>query len=149
MRQSKQNRQQAIKTLITTEQIQRQEDLVNRLNDLGWEVTQATVSRDITELQLIKMPLPDGGFAYAMMTETDYLGQLGRILKEATTQISTQMNMVMIRVAPGTGPALKTAIEEAELPEIFGLIGDDAGVLVILREDIVAQAFANQLLAKV
>lgn len=68
MRRSKQERQQAIKTLISNEQIQRQEDLVRKLNEAGWEVTQATISRDITEMQLVKVPLPTGGFAYAVMS---------------------------------------------------------------------------------
>ena len=131
MRRSKQERQQAIKTLISNEQIQRQEDLVRKLNEAGWEVTQATISRDITEMQLVKVPLPTGGFAYAVMSGADYFGQLGRILQETTTDVATQGNMIMIKVAPGTGPALKTALEEANLPEVFGLIGDDAGVLVI------------------
>lgn len=54
MRRSKQERQQAIKSLINNEQIQRQEDLVQKLNEAGWEVTQATISRDITEMQLVK-----------------------------------------------------------------------------------------------
>lgn len=148
MRRSKQERQQAIKSLINNEQIQRQEDLVQKLNEAGWEVTQATISRDITEMQLVKVPLSTGGFAYAMMSGSDYLGQLGRILKESTTEIKTQANMVMIRVAPGTGPALKTALEEADLTDVFGLIGDDAGVLVILNEGVWAQQFATDLMAK-
>lgn len=145
MRRSKQERQQAIKTLISNEQIQRQEDLVRKLNEAGWEVTQATISRDITEMQLVKVPLPTGGFAYAVMSGADYFGQLGRILQETTTDVATQGNMIMIKVAPGTGPALKTALEEANLPEVFGLIGDDAGVLVILREGELAKDFANKL----
>ena len=148
MRRSKQERQQAIKTLISNEQIQRQEDLVRKLNEAGWEVTQATISRDITEMQLVKVPLPTGGFAYAVMSGADYFGQLGRILQETTTDVATQGNMIMIKVAPGTGPALKTALEEANLPEGFGLIGDDAGVLVILREGELAKDFANNLTAQ-
>ncbi|MED4273647.1 arginine repressor [Weissella confusa] len=148
MRRSKQERQQAIKTLISNEQIQRQEDLVRKLNEAGWEVTQATISRDITEMQLVKVPLPTGGFAYAVMSGADYFGQLGRILQETTTDVATQGNMIMIKVAPGTGPALKTALEEANLPEVFGLIGDDAGVLVILREGELAKDFANNLTAQ-
>lgn len=148
MRRSKQERQQAIKTLISNEQIQRQEDLVRKLNEAGWEVTQATISRDITEMQLVKVPLPTGGFAYAVMSGADYFGQLGRILQETTTDVATQGNMIMIKVAPGTGPALKTALEEANLPEVFGLIGDDAGVLVILREGELSKDFANKLTAQ-
>lgn len=147
MRRSKQARQQAMRTLVVTENIQRQEDLVRLLNEQGWEVTQATVSRDIAELQLVKVPNPAGGFSYAIMSDTDYLNQLGKILRENTTTVTTQANMVMIKVTPGTGPALKMALEEADLAEVFGLVGDDAGVLVILREDVHADEFTKRLMA--
>ncbi|GAK31426.1 arginine catabolic regulator [Weissella oryzae SG25] len=146
MRRSKQARQQAIRTLVLTERIQKQEDLVKHLNAQGWEVTQATVSRDIAELQLVKVPDQNGGFIYAVMTDTDYLNQLGLILRETTTKVITQQNMVMIKVTPGTGPALKMALEEANLGDVFGLIGDDAGVLVILKENIDAEEFTKMLM---
>lgn len=146
MRRSKQARQQAIRTLVLTERIQRQEDLVKHLNMQGWEVTQATVSRDIAELQLVKIPNQEGGFTYAVMSDTDYLNQLSLILREDTTTVTTQQNMVMIKVTPGTGPALKMALEEANLNDVFGLIGDDAGVLVILKEKVDAQDFTKMLM---
>lgn len=145
MRRSKQARQQAIRTLVTTQHIQRQDDLVRLLNAEGWNVTQATVSRDISELQLVKVPLAEGGFTYAIIENEGDVDQLSRILEESTTEVVSQENMVMIKVTPGSGPALKMALEEANFLEIFGLIGDDAGVLIILRTEYDGDEFAQML----
>lgn len=145
MARNKQQRQQAIKQLITTNKIQKQEELVDLLNEQGWEVTQATVSRDIASMQLVKVPLETGGFAYAMMNGTDYLAQLGQILHEDTSSMAYQANMIMVRVAPGTGPALKNALEACEFTEVFGVIGDDAGALIVLKTAINAANFVKKL----
>jgi transcriptional regulator of arginine metabolism len=149
MSRNKSERQQTIRSLVTSQQIHRQDDLVRLLNEAGWEVTQATVSRDIAEMQLVKIPLAEGGFAYSVMSGDDYLSQLGRLMTEETTYFAEQDNMVMIRVAAGSGPALKLALDEANLPEVFGLVGDDAGVLVILKTGFNGADFVEKLTSQV
>lgn len=144
MRKTKKERQLAIRELITQKNIQRQEDLVTELNRIGWEVTQATISRDITEMQLVKVPLETGGFAYAVVAQTDALVRIKKIIQEPTTTIRTQDNFVMITVLPGTGPALKLALEEADFDELFGMLGDDSDVLIILKKNIQATEFVTQ-----
>ncbi|ATF40798.1 arginine catabolic regulator [Weissella paramesenteroides] len=144
MRKTKKERQLAIRELITQKNIQRQEDLVIELNRVGWEVTQATISRDITEMQLVKVPLEAGGFAYAVVAQTDALVRIKKIIQEPTTTIRTQDNFVMITVLPGTGPALKLALEEADFDELFGMLGDDSDVLIILKKNIQATEFVTQ-----
>lgn len=144
MRKTKKERQLAIRELITKKNIQRQEDLVIELNRVGWEVTQATISRDITEMQLVKVPLEAGGFAYAVVAQTDALVRIKKIIQEPTTTIRTQDNFVMITVLPGTGPALKLALEEADFDELFGMLGDDSDVLIILKKNIQATEFVTQ-----
>ena len=62
----KAERQEKIREIITAESIERQEDLVKRLNELGLRVTQATISRDIKEMQLVKIPAEDGGYRYGL-----------------------------------------------------------------------------------
>ena len=94
MRKTKKERQLAIRELIAQKNIQRQEDLVAELNRVGWEVTQATISRDISEMQLVKVPLETGGFAYAIVAQTDALVRIKRIIQEPTTTIRTQDNFV-------------------------------------------------------
>ena len=144
MRKTKKERQLAIRELIAQKNIQRQEDLVAELNRVGWEVTQATISRDISEMQLVKVPLETGGFAYAIVAQTDALVRIKRIIQEPTTTIRTQDNFVMITVLPGTGPALKSALEEADLDELFGMLGDYSDVLIILNRDVQASKFVTQ-----
>lgn len=144
MRKTKKERQLAIRELITQKNIQRQEDLVTELNRIGWEVTQATISRDITEMQLVKVPLETGGFAYAVVAQTDALVRIKKIIQEPTTTIRTQDNFVMITVLPGTGPALKLALEEADFDELFGMLGDDSDVLIILKKNLQATEFVTQ-----
>lgn len=144
MRKTKKERQLAIRELIAQKNIQRQEDLVAELNRIGWEVTQATISRDISEMQLVKVPLETGGFAYAIVAQTDALVRIKRIIQEPTTTIRTQDNFVMITVLPGTGPALKSALEEADFDELFGMLGDDSDVLIILNRDVQASKFVTQ-----
>lgn len=144
MRKTKKERQLAIRELITQKNIQRQEDLVIELNRVGWEVTQATISRDITEMQLVKVPLEAGGFAYAVVAQTDALVRIKKIIQEPTTTIRTQDNFVMITVLPGTGPALKLALEEADFDELFGMLGDDSDVLIILKKNRQATEFVTQ-----
>ncbi|APS42328.1 MULTISPECIES: arginine repressor [Weissella] len=144
MRKTKKERQLAIRELIAQKNIQRQEDLVAELNRVGWEVTQATISRDISEMQLVKVPLETGGFAYAIVAQTDALVRIKRIIQEPTTTIRTQDNFVMITVLPGTGPALKSALEEADFDELFGMLGDDSDVLIILNRDVQASEFVTQ-----
>lgn len=144
MRRTKKERQLAIRELITKQTLQRQEDVVNELNKIGWNVTQATISRDIAEMQLVKVPLETGGFAYAVVAQADALAHIKRIIQEPTTNIRTQDNFVMISVAPGTGPALKLALQEASFDELFGMLGDDADVLMILKKELNARNFVAQ-----
>ena len=70
---NKKERQAEIKKIITQQKVQKQDELVQILNERGWNVTQATVSRDIASMQLVKVPLARGGFAYDIMHGADYL----------------------------------------------------------------------------
>lgn len=78
------------------------------------------------------------------MAQADALAHIKRIMQEPTTTIRTQDNFVMISVAPGTGPALKLALQEADFDELFGILGDDADVLMILKKELQAQKFVTQ-----
>ncbi|WJI91620.1 arginine repressor [Weissella viridescens] len=144
MKKSKVERQEAIRELVETADIRRQEDLVAALNDTGWQVTQATISRDISEMQLIKVPQNDGSFRYAIMESDSSLDQLKAILNETGTKVATQNNLVFIDVLPGSGPALKTAIMAVDFQEVFGTMSDDASVLIILKTDVQGETFMQQ-----
>ncbi|GAJ25429.1 arginine pathway regulatory protein ArgR [Liquorilactobacillus sucicola DSM 21376 = JCM 15457] len=129
----KQDRQKAIKTLIQQNSIERQEDIVKLLREQGIEVTQATISRDIKEMQLIKLPSPEGNYHYSMPTEKkmDAEKKLQHTLHDAYVSSKVQGEFFLIKVLPGNGPAVASLIDQLKLEQIFGTIGDDDTVLVI------------------
>jgi transcriptional regulator of arginine metabolism len=131
----KAERQQLIREIITTKQIERQDDLVNELNDKGVSATQATISRDIKELQLVKVPANDGGYRYALPAQgtIDNQTRLSTELKNNMLSFERQDQFLSIVMRPGNGPVMASLIRQLEIDGIFSVIGDDAGVLVVCR----------------
>jgi transcriptional regulator of arginine metabolism len=133
----KERRQRAILTLIATRPIHSQEELVTLLQRQGFEVTQATVSRDIRELRLTKVPITsqDGdAFKYVLpAAATTYASRLHRGMAELATTIAASANLIVIRTSPGSAMMLASAVDEAGWPEIIGTIGGDDTILVVVR----------------
>lgn len=131
----KQERQRYIKRLLSSNEIERQEDFVKLLRAEDIDVTQATISRDIKDMQLVKVPSTTGGYHYSMpvQKQMDTEKKLKRTLKDAYVSYATQDKFVLIKVLPGNGPALATLIEAMHYDEIFGTLGDDAHVLIICK----------------
>lgn len=131
----KAERQQLIREIITTKQIERQDDLVNELNYKGVSATQATISRDIKELQLVKVPANDGGYRYALPAQgtIDNQTRLSTELKNNMLSFERQDQFLSIVMRPGNGPVMASLIRQLEIDGIFSVIGDDAGVLVVCR----------------
>ncbi|WP_057745073.1 arginine repressor [Liquorilactobacillus capillatus] len=129
----KQERQKAIKTLIQQNDIDRQEDIVRLLGEQGIEVTQATISRDIKDMQLIKLPSPEGSYHYSMPAEKkmDAEKKLRHTLRDAYISSRIQNEFFLIKVLPGNGPVVASLIDQLKREFIFGAIGDDDTVLVI------------------
>lgn len=134
----KSTRQRAILSLIATRPIHSQEELASLLEAQGYEVTQATVSRDVKELGLVKVPLKDGAgatqqFKYVEPSiASNYSSRLHRVIAELVTQVAGAINQVVLRTPPGGAMMVASAIDAAEWPEIIGTIGGDDTVLVIL-----------------
>ena len=123
----KSRRQSKIVELITSEDIGTQEELAERLKKAGFDVTQATVSRDIRELKLSKSSA--GGRQRYILSVND-VAKLGpkykSALKEGFVSVQKAMNMVVIKTFPGMAMAVAAAVDAAEIPEIVGSIaGDD------------------------
>ena len=134
----KERRQRAILTLVATRPIHSQEELVNLLQRQGFEVTQATVSRDVKELGLLKIPLKGGaGGAFKYVEPTvgpAFSSRLHRVVSEVVIQARSSMNQIVLRTHPGTAMMLAAAIDAAAWPEILGTIGGDDTVLVICEK---------------
>lgn len=126
-----------IKELIASHNIQTQEELVDLLRDNGFQVTQATVSRDIKELQLIKVPDDSGEYKYALPIDQKFsaVQRLKRALVDHYLHIDRANNLVVMKCLPGTANAVGVLIDQLEWPELLGTICGDDTILLICRTD--------------
>ncbi len=133
----KKKRQEKILELIEKETIETQEDLSARLQGLGFQVTQATVSRDIRELNLIKVPAGSGRMKYASSVKQrqDYSERYIRVLKEGTEAINTASQLIVIKTVSGMAMAVAAALDEMELPELVGSIAGDDTIFCAVKSE--------------
>ena len=140
-------RQKKIREIITARSIERLEDLVGALNELGLQVTQATISRDIKEMQLIKVPAENGGYRYALpvMQHRDEPDQLGTTIHDSLVQLKRSDRLLALAVRPGNGPVVANLIRRLTDRGVFTTIGDDSNVLVVCDTADDAQTLADYL----
>ena len=124
----KQVRQKLIKEILQENVIYKQEDIVEKLNARGINVTQATISRDVKEMQLVKLPTQTGSYRYSMPTlkEINVEKKLSDTLSESYVSSAQNRELCVFKVLPGSGPAVANLIEQAKYPEVFATLGDDA-----------------------
>lgn len=141
----KAERQQYLRQLMNQHSIERQEDFVSLLDGQGIKVTQATISRDIKEMQLVKVPSIGGGYHYSLpvQKQLDTQKKLRRTLGDAVISMDIQDKLVVLHVQPGNGPALSTLISQMNYEDVFCTLGDDSTVLLICRSDSDAQQMLN------
>jgi transcriptional regulator of arginine metabolism len=143
----KARRQAVILELIDREALHSQEQLRRRLRQRGFETTQATISRDIKELGLVKQA-GDGAYqrpgADAGNPETA-LTALERAAAEFLRRVERVQQLVVVRTGPGQAQTLAIALDRAQLPEVVGTIGGDDTILVIARGARGASALARRL----
>jgi transcriptional regulator of arginine metabolism len=154
---TKNARQQTIIDLLTRHSVRSQTELGELLAQAGLHVTQATLSRDLVELDAIKVRAGSGALVYAVpaeggdrtprpATETGASeARLARLCTELLVSAQPSGNMVVLRTPPGAAPLLASAIDKAELHEVLGTIAGDDTVLIIADDreggDAVARRF--------
>ncbi|MCU6795944.1 MULTISPECIES: transcriptional regulator AhrC/ArgR [Paenibacillus] len=138
-----------IREIITNNEIETQDELVDRLKSAGYTVTQATISRDIKELHLIKVPLDDGRYKYSVPADQRYnpLHRLKRALNDHFVHIDYTDNLVVLKSLPGTANAIGSLIDSLEWPEIMGTICGDDTILMICRGKEQSSKVVNQILS--
>jgi transcriptional regulator of arginine metabolism len=136
--QPKTKRQRAILSLIAARPIHSQDELALLLEQQGYDVTQATVSRDIKELGLLKIPLKGGHGGTFKYVEPAvgpaFTSRLHRVVSEVVIQARSSLNQIVLRTHPGTAMMLAAAIDNAGWSEVLGTIGGDDTVLVICEK---------------
>jgi transcriptional regulator of arginine metabolism len=128
-------RQEIVRRIVRRDRIRTQRDLVDRLRAQGFVCTQATVSRDITEMGLRK--LPEGVYVLAEDLH------LQRMISELVTKVVQADTMVLVKASPGTAPGVAAALDGAGLDEVLGSIAGDDTILVITRSAEDAASIVN------
>jgi transcriptional regulator of arginine metabolism len=122
--------------IISKRDIETQEELTNVLKQMGMNVTQATVSRDIKELRLIKQMSRHGRYKYASMASQESLltDRLIRVFKETIVDIDHAGNILVLKTITGAGNAAAASIDAAGFEEIVGTIAGDDTIFVLVRD---------------
>lgn len=128
----KERREQAIFNLIEDRSIGTQGELVAALNESGFDVTQATVSREVRRLGLVKKPLPGGGFRYSVPVSRSRTGRRFS-LSSFVTGFSQVESFCVLSTLPGRAMMVAVTIDELELDEIAGTLAGDDLVLVMIK----------------
>ncbi len=143
-------RQNAILRLINEKNIETQFSLTEELKSLGFEVTQATVSRDIKELRLVKKQTGDGKSVYTKSSDPSFSDLDSRfiiIFSKCVTSIEYAVNNIVIKTLPGMAQAAGAAIDSMELPEVVGSIAGDDTVMMVVRSEESARRLVYKLRA--
>ncbi len=132
-------REQLILEICAAQPVHTQEELVEALRRRGLHVTQATVSRDIKRLGLVKVPDLRGGYRYAPANRLGNLpapaarAQLETAFREFVTGVDFGNAVVIVKTRSGRANAVAAAIDEAKIPEVVGTVAGDDTILVVVR----------------
>lgn len=140
-------RQGAILRLVGARQLSTQSDVVRALKDEGLDAVQATVSRDIAQLGLVKVRGEGGRLVYALpgAADLDRLSELTSVLRRWTTALEPTGNLVVLKTPPGHANALALAFDEAALSEVAGCIAGDDTIFLAARDGLTGAELAQQL----
>ena len=144
----KKERHSMILQLIDQYNISNQEELRDKLLSCGLDVTQATVSRDIKELRLIKHPAAGGEYKYSLAGSTDekYV-KYHAIFFETVTNVDTALNICVVKCHIGTAMAACAAIDALNIPDIVGTLAGDDTIFIACRTENAASAVKDELLS--
>jgi transcriptional regulator of arginine metabolism len=132
----KARRQARILEIVRQEIIETQEELARRLEQAGFPVTQATVSRDIKELKLARVRTGDGRYRYAPPEEPAAgvaRDRMLRLFRECVTDFDSSENIVVLSTLPATAEGVAEAIDNLRLPEVIGTLAGERTVFVVIK----------------
>ena len=144
----KAKRQAMILEIVSTRDVQTQDQLQEALQQAGFVCTQATISRDIKELRIVKEMTKFGTYRYASSSKEvsgTFSNRLNTIFKECITGFDYAQNMVVIHTLPGLAGAAASAVDSMQMHFILGSIAGDDTVLIIMRDNNAAAAFCGEI----
>ena len=144
---TKNSRRQVIIELIKTFDISTQEELTEKLTERGFSVSQATISRDIKELNLIKVEGENKKSKYAIVEDFNkkLSPQLISLFKQITLSIESANNLIVLKTISGNASAAGMAIDEIKLPQVLGTVAGDDTLLIVTKTNQDANIVAGKL----
>lgn len=143
----KERRHEKINELVSQYEIDTQEELADRLCEAGYQVTQATVSRDIRELKLSKVPVGKGRQKYVAFTQDEsHLGdKYIRVLREGYVSMDLAQNLLVMKTVSGMAMAVAAAVDALKIEEIVGCIAGDNTIMMAMRSEAAALSVKDKI----
>ena len=144
----KNQRQAKIMEIISNRNVETQEQLLSLLQQEGFRATQATISRDIKELRIVKELTNLGSYRYAAAANESngtFSARLNTIFRECVTSFDYAQNIIVIRTLPGLASAAGSAIDSMDMNKIVGTLAGDDTVMVVMRDNNAAAAFCGEI----
>ena len=141
-------RQAKIMEIISNKNVETQEQLLAELLEAGFHSTQATISRDIKELRIVKELTSMGTYRYTTTANEvagSFTSRLNTIFKECVVSFDYAQNMVVIRTLPGLASAAASAIDAMSMSFIVGTIAGDDTVFIVMRDNNAAASFCGEI----
>ena len=141
-------RQSKILEIISSSDIETQNQLMEALLSIGVKSTQATVSRDIKDLRLVKELTPEGRYRYATAGRdeiTDFESRLRKIFRESVTSYATAQNIVVIKTLPGLANGACMALDSIDIPNLIGTLAGDDTAFLAMKDSEAAELFCHEI----
>ena len=141
-------RQSAIMQIISQNDIKTQEELSEKLTEMGFATTQATISRDIKELRIVKELTSMGTYRYATSSNElagSFSSRLNTIFRECIVSFDYAQNIVVIHTLPGLASAAGSAVDAMSFGSVLGTLAGDDTVMIVMRDTNAAAAFCAEI----
>ena len=144
----KKRRQEKLLELISAFEIDTQDELIDRLRDHGFEVTQATVSRDIRELNISKMTTGKGTYRYVLSKQNEDHGQsmrFGSTIIGSIVSVDSALNIVVLKTMPGLASAACSTLDNMSISYMVGSLAGDDTAFLVMKDTESAAAFCEEI----
>ena len=144
----KNDRQNQLLQIIAEENIETQEQLLERLEARGIKSTQATISRDIKQLQLVKAPAGQGRYRYAVSahrTKLNFADRLRTIFRESLLSADYANNIAVVKTMPGLAQGAASALDSMHINDMVGSLAGDDTVIIVMRDEDSARDFCEEI----
>jgi transcriptional regulator of arginine metabolism len=144
----KNNRQNQLLQIIAEENIETQEQLLERLEARGIKSTQATISRDIKQHHLVKEPAGQGRYRYAVSahrTKLNFADRLRTIFRESLLSADYANNIAVVKTMPGLAQGAASALDSMHINDMVGSLAGDDTVIIVMRDEDSARDFCEEI----